>query len=156
MSLKSQNNLKLQDMNTLMRKNQDLFGGLLDSLFNDSPLFTSEVRRHFSVPAVNIKNNDSHFEIEVAAPGLDKEDFNIEVVDNILKLSVSKSSEKEEDEENFTRKEFNYMNFNRSFTLPKNLVDTESVEANYKDGILNIRLPKLITQKDAVKKIAVQ
>lgn len=142
-------------MNTIMKRNQDLFGGLLDSLFNDSPLFSSEVSRHYSVPAVNIKNNENSFEIEVAAPGLKKEDFNIEVEDNVMKLSVNKSSENEEKEENFTRKEFSYFNFQRSFTLPKNVVDAEKVEANYKDGILSIVLPKQ-EQKEVVKKITVQ
>lgn len=142
-------------MNTIMKRNQDLFGGLLDSLFNDSPLFGSEVSRHYSVPAVNIKNNENSFEIEVAAPGLKKEDFNIEVEDSVMKLSVNKSSENEEKEENFTRKEFSYFNFQRSFTLPKNVVDAEKVEANYKDGILSIVLPKQ-EQKEMVKKITVQ
>lgn len=142
-------------MNTIMKRNQDLFGGLLDSLFNDSPLFSSEVSRHYSVPAVNIKNNENSFEVEVAAPGLKKEDFNIEVEDNVLKLSVNKSLENEEKEENFTRKEFSYFNFQRSFTLPKNVVDAEKVEANYKDGILSIVLPKQ-EQKEVVKKITVQ
>src|SRR5690606_13534075 len=98
-------------MNAIMKKNQDLFGGFLDSLLNDSPLFSSELSRHYSVPAVNIKNSKDSFEIEVAAPGLKKEDFNIEVEDNVLKLSVNKSSENEEKEEHFTRKEFSYFNF---------------------------------------------
>lgn len=142
-------------MNTIMKRNQDMFGGLLDSLFNDSPLFSSEVSRHYSVPAVNIKNNENSFEVEVAAPGLKKEDFNIEVEDNVMKLSVNKSLENEEKEENFTRKEFSYFNFQRSFTLPKNVVDAEKVEANYKDGILSIVLPKQ-EQKEVVKKITVQ
>ncbi|MGB6094537.1 MAG: Hsp20/alpha crystallin family protein [Moheibacter sp.] len=142
-------------MNTIVKRNPDLFGGLLESLFNDSPLFSSEVSRHYSVPAVNIKNNENSFEVEVAAPGLKKEDFNIEVEDNVMKLSVNKSSENEEKEENFTRKEFSYFNFQRSFTLPKNVVDAEKVKANYKDGILSIVLPKQ-EQKEVVTKITVQ
>lgn len=114
-----------------------------------------EVSRHYSIPAVNIKNNESDFEVEVAAPGLKKEDFNIEVEDNVMKLSVNKSSENEEKNDNFTRKEFSYFNFQRSFTLPKNVVNTEKVEANYKDGILFIKLPKQ-EQKEVVKRIEVQ
>lgn len=141
-------------MNTLVRRNQDLFGGLIDSLINDSPLFNSEISRKFSVPAVNIKNNENDFEIEVAAPGLKKEDFNIEVEDHVLKLSVNKSTESEEKDDNYSRKEFSYFNFQRSFTLPKNVVDTENVAASYNDGILNITLPKQ-EQKETVKKIAV-
>lgn len=142
-------------MNTLSRRNQDLFGGLLENFWNDTPLFKQDFKNQFSVPAVNIKNNENEFEIEVAAPGLEKEDFNIEVEENTLKLSVNKSSEVEEKEENFTRKEFNYFNFQRSFTLPKNLIETEKVAANYQDGILKITLPKLTEQKETVKKISV-
>lgn len=142
-------------MNTLIKRNQDLFGGLLENFWNDSPL-RPEFNQAFSVPAVNIKNNENEFEIEVAAPGLKKEDFNIEVEENILTLKVNKSSESEEQNENFTRKEFNYFNFQRSFTLPKNQIDSENVQANYNDGILNITLPKLKEQKEAVKKISVQ
>jgi HSP20 family protein len=143
-------------MNAIMKRNQDLFGGFLENFFSDSPLFVSEMNKRFSVPAVNIKNNDDNFEIEVAAPGLEKEDFNIEVEDNVLRLSVNKSSEKEENEENFTRKEFNYFDFQRSFSLPKNVVNTEQVEASYKDGILHIVLPKNTIEKDMIKKIYVQ
>lgn len=143
-------------MNTLSRRNQDLFGGLLENFWNDTPLFKQEFKNQFSVPAVNIKNNENEFEIEVAAPGLQKEDFNIEVEENTLKLSVNKSSETEEKEDNFTRKEFNYFNFQRSFTLPKNLIETEKVFANYQDGILKITLPKLTEQKEITKKISVQ
>lgn len=143
-------------MNAIMKRNQDLFGGLIDSLFNDSPLFSTEVSRHFSVPAVNIKNTEEHFEIHVAAPGLKREDFNIELDENVLKLAVSKSNENEEKEENYSRKEFSFMNFQRSFTLPKSGIDTSKVEANYKDGILNIVLPKVKEEKQVVKKISVQ
>lgn len=143
-------------MNTIMKRNQDLFGGLMDSLLNDSPLFSTEVSRHYSIPAVNIKNTDERYEIDVAAPGLKKEDFNIELDDNILKLSVNKSQESEEKEGGYSRKEFSFLNFQRSFTLPKNGIDATKIEANYNDGILNIVLPKQKEEKESVRKINVQ
>lgn len=143
-------------MNTLIKRNPDLFGGWLENFFNESMPLQNEMKPSFSMPAVNIKNNENDFEIEVAAPGLEKDDFNIEVKENVLTLSVDKTSETEEKEDNFTRKEFNYFNFKRSFALPKNGIDTENVLANYKDGLLKISLPKQIDQKENVKKISVQ
>src|SRR5690606_11273336 len=143
-------------MSTIVKKNQDLFGGLLENFWNDSNWFRPELSERFSVPAVNIKNNEKEFQIELAAPGLKKEDFNIEVEENVLKLSVNKSSESTEEKNNYTRKEFSYFNFQRNFALPKNVIDTENVQANYSDGILKISLPKQIESKEAVKKITVQ
>lgn len=144
-------------MSTLIKRNQDLFGGFLDNFFSDSPFFSpNEGKGYFTVPAVNIKNESDGFEIEVAAPGLDKEDFNIEVEDNVLRLSVNKSSEEQEKRENFTRKEFNYFNFQRSFQLPKHLVKAEEVKANYKDGILRIVLPKSKEERELIQKISVK
>lgn len=142
-------------MNTMMKRNPDLFGGLLENLWNDSQWLKNEFQSKFSMPAVNIKNTDAQFEIELAAPGLKKEDFTIEVEENILKLSVNKKVEKEEVKENFTRKEFNYQQFQRSFALPKNAIDTENVQANYADGILKVTLPKQKLMKETIKKIAV-
>ena len=142
-------------MNTLMKKNPDLLGGLMESLWNDSNWFKQEIPTKFSVPAVNIKTNDHAFEIELSAPGLKKEDFNIEVEENVLKLSVNKTAEKEEKTENFARKEFNYFNFQRSFALPKNAIDTENVKAIYENGILKVSLPKQKIMKESIKKIAV-
>lgn len=140
---------------SLIKRNQDLFGGLLENFWNDSAFIRPEFKE-FTIPAVNIKNNTDAFEIEVAAPGLNKEDFDIEVKDDVLTLKVDKSSETSEQNDNFTRKEFNYFNFQRSFNLPNNQIDAEKVQANYKDGILCIKLPKLVEQKEAVKKITVE
>src|SRR5690606_32230359 len=104
---------------------------------------------------VNIKNNADAFEIELAAPGLKKGDFNIEVEEDLLKLSVEKKQESEENSENYTRKEFNYSSFHRSFTLPKNIVDKDQVRAVYVDGILKVSIPKLQEAKETKIKIAV-
>lgn len=143
-------------MNTIVKRNPDLFGGLMESFWNDSNWFRPELNSKFSNPSVNIKNNEEEFEIELAVPGLKKEDFNIEVEENILKLSVNKSAENLEEKENYTRKEFSYFNFQRNFALPKNVVDTENVQATYVDGILKVLLPKQKELKESVKKITVQ
>lgn len=143
-------------MNTVVKRNPDLLGGLLENFWNDSHWFKPEFTDKFSMPAVNIKNNENAFEIEVAVPGLKKEDFNIEVEEKVLKLSVNKSSENVEEKDNYTRKEFNYFNFQRSFALPKNVVDIENVQANYNDGILKVSLPKQKETKASVKRIIVE
>ncbi len=143
-------------MNTLMRKNPDLFGGLMENLWNESNWNRpSEFRKHFSIPAVNIKETETEYQLELAAPGLNKEDFNIEVNEGILKLSVSKTNQKEEEKENYTRKEFGFQKFERSFALPKNAIDNENVKAVYTDGILIVSLPKQKIMKESIKKIAV-
>jgi len=95
-----------------------------------------------SLPAVNIKENENQFEVEVAAPGLSKEDFKIEVENDVLTLSSEREESKENQEDNYKRKEFSYSSFRRTFTLPENLVDADKIEAKYIDGVLNVVLPK--------------
>lgn len=143
-------------MNTLMRKNPDLFGGLMENLWNENNwLKPSELNKHFSMPAVNIKETENEYRLEVAAPGLEKEDFNIEVKDGILKLSASRKTEAEEKNEKFTRKEFGFQSFERNFALPKNAIRLEDIQANYEQGILKVSLPKQET-KETVTKVTVQ
>ncbi len=102
-----------------------------------------------SSPAVNISQTEDSFGIEVAAPGLNKENFKIEVKDDLLTISYEDKSESEETSENgnYTRREFSYSSFSRSFNLPERTVDEEQVEANYVDGVLKIVLPKLEESK---------
>lgn len=143
-------------MNTLMRKNPDLFGGLMENLMNESNWFKPvEFNKNFSMPAVNIKETENEYQLEVAAPGLQKEDFNIEVKEGILKLSVSKNTESEEKTEKYTRKEFGFQKFERNFALPKNTVQVESIQASYESGVLKVALPKQET-KETVTKVTVQ
>ena len=104
--------------------------------------------RALTTPAVNIAENKSHFEISVAAPGLKKNDFNIDVDDNMLTISSEKEEKKEEKDERFTRKEYNYSSFTRSFTLPEDVIK-DKIEAVYEDGVLRITLPKTEQAKKA-------
>ncbi len=94
-----------------------------------------------NIPAVNVLEEDKSFKIEVAAPGLEKEDFKIDLDRDILTISSEKKDEKKEENKKFMRKEFSYTSFNRSFTLPES-VDSEKIDAKHKDGILEIILPK--------------
>jgi len=94
-----------------------------------------------SQPSINVKETDDEFVLEVAAPGLQKSDFTINIENNHLKISAERKQENEVEEENFTRREFNYTAFSRQFHLPES-VNEEQIEAVYNDGILNITLPK--------------
>ncbi|HLP65425.1 Hsp20/alpha crystallin family protein [Flavobacterium sp.] len=94
-----------------------------------------------NIPAVNIKETDTSFGIELAAPGKTKEDFNIEIDHNVLTISSEEKSEKEETQGKYTRKEFNYSSFRRAFTLPET-VNTDSINATYENGVLHVALPK--------------
>jgi HSP20 family protein len=92
-------------------------------------------------PALNIMEKDGKYEIELAAPGFAKKDFNITIEDGCLNISAEKSAEKEMEEDNYTRKEFAYNSFERNLQLPEN-VKEEDVKAQYKDGILSFKLTK--------------
>jgi len=93
------------------------------------------------VPSVNIIENDKNFVLEFAAPGVKKDDFNINLENQVLTVSRETKEEKEVKKENYTRKEFTYGSFSRSFTLPKS-VKFENIAADYSQGILRITLPK--------------
>ena len=95
----------------------------------------------FSTPAVNIVEGAENYTIEVAAPGLTKNDFKINLDHNVLTISSSKENKKEEKEGKYTRQEFSYASFSRSFTLPES-IETDKISANYKDGILYVSVPK--------------
>jgi HSP20 family protein len=92
-------------------------------------------------PALNIKEKDDHFEIELAAPGFSKKDFEITLDEGYLNISAKKTTKEEEKEENYTRKEFSYNAFERSLLLPEN-VKEEEIKAKYNDGILSFKLTK--------------
>ncbi|CAG5009845.1 Spore protein SP21 [Dyadobacter sp. CECT 9275] len=94
-----------------------------------------------SVPAVNVVENKEGFKIELAAPGLQKTDFKLNLVKDQLTISAHKEQKEEENNERYTRREFKYSSFQRTFTLP-NTVDGEKIVANYSDGVLSIVLPK--------------
>ena len=118
-----------------------------DDLFNDS--FWN--RTMMQQPAMNIKEADGEFEIELAAPGLKKEDFHVTVEDGHLIVSAEKEEIKEEKKKKYTRKEFSYNSFKRSLLLPEN-VKEDSIKATYKDGMLRLVLAKTETAKKQIPK----
>jgi len=96
-----------------------------------------------TLPAVNIRENKDEFMIDVAAPGMKKEQINVDYENGRLTISSEKREEKKDHSKDaYTRREFSYMSFQRSFTIPENLVDGEKIKASYNEGILHIILPK--------------
>ncbi|MBX9781727.1 MAG: Hsp20/alpha crystallin family protein [Chitinophagaceae bacterium] len=109
-----------------------------------------------NMPAVNITENKDEYLVSLAVPGMKKNDFNIDVDGNMITISCEKEESKEEKEKKFTRKEYNYTSFSRSFTLPDE-VNKEKIEANYEEGLLKISLPrKEEAKKPSAKHIAVK
>jgi len=109
-------------------------------------------------PAVNVKESDKNFKLELSAPGFDKEDFNIDIDRNIISISAKKeeSSEAKDMNDRLIRQEFTAASFSRSFTLPDN-IDTEKISATQKNGVLEITLPKKEdAPEDKVKKIEIK
>lgn len=112
----------------------------------------------FTMPSVNVKETETNYEIEMAVPGLKKEDFKINIDRNILTISSESQTENEERDEkkNYTRREFNYQSFTRSFTMPSDIVDVEHIEAKYDNGILKLAVPKREIAKKEVKTIEIK
>ncbi|MEQ8910327.1 MAG: Hsp20/alpha crystallin family protein [Vicingaceae bacterium] len=116
------------------------FPSVFSDFFDDDNLFERNYLKP-ALPAVNVKENKNNFEIELAAPGMKKDDFKVDVDNGVLSISSEKEESSEETEENYTRKEFSYSSFKRAFTLPDN-VDNENIKAKYSDGVLGITLKK--------------
>lgn len=128
---------------TLVRRSDwpMLSGSLLSDFFDDDRFFNSPWLRGQTVPAVNVKENEKNYEVELAAPGYNKKDFNISVERGVLTISAERKEETEKKDDNYTRKEFGYTSFSRSFNLPENISD-EDIQARYDDGVLRLSIAK--------------
>ena len=132
-------------MRIVKYNNNNVFPSLMNEFFNDD-FGLDFFNRNYSVPSVNsIENNDS-FEIDLAVPGMKKEDFSIELNDKVLVISSESSNNIENDKMRLN--EFNFSSFQRSFRVPDS-VDQDKIKANYKNGILKIKLPK---RKESISK----
>lgn len=125
------------------------WGSLFNDTLNGGSLFNP--LNPLNVPAVNIAEKKDQFEVNLAAPGMKKEDFNIDVEGNMLTISAEQKEEKEVKDERYTRKEFNYSSFSRNFTLPDG-VNKEKIDASYENGLLKVTLPKTEDAKKAASK----
>ena len=125
---------------SIVKRNNLLFPSLMNEFFKPD-WFGGMETLNSTVPAVNIKENEKDFELELAIPGFKKDDFNIEIDENILTISSQNGSENETGGNNYTRREFSYAEFKRVFTLP-DTIDEAKINANYQSGILRLSLPK--------------
>lgn len=113
-----------------------------DRLFNEKLILEDNW-----LPAINVKENKDDFEIEVAAPGFSKKDFEVTITDNVLNIRAENEKKMEEEKEDYSRREFYYNSFERSFTLPNTINLEKKIKANYENGVLKIHLDKLETKK---------
>src|SRR5688572_29302811 len=131
-------------------------GSWLSDLFDNEKFFDSDWLKNRTLPAVNVKETEKSYEIDVAAPGRSKNDFNISAENGVLTISSEQQEEKEQKEKGYTRKEFSYSSFSRAFALPQN-ANEEGIKANYADGILKLEIAKkVISQPKAKKAIEVK
>ncbi len=136
-----------------LTKPSEMMPTFMDDFFNpwnqwfENGFFNSKT---LTVPSVNIQENKDEFTLSLGVPGMKKEDFNIQVEGNLITISSEKEDMKEEKEAKFSRKEFNYSSFSRSFTLPDE-VSMDKIKAHYEDGVLKLSLPK----KEEMKNLAV-
>ena len=135
----------------LIRKQNTWYPSIMDDFFNtnwnfDIPTYSN------SLPAVNIKETDKEFSLQIASPGLTKEDFQVSFEENVLSIEVVKKDDVKENNTDFTRFEFDYNFFKRSFTIPES-VETSKIEALYLNGVLNINLPKKKEAQPLPKKL---
>jgi HSP20 family protein len=161
--------VKLKAMNLLKRSdgNSGSSTSELPTLFNVPSLFNDFFLNDWftrtspseggSLPAVNVKETNEAYELEVAAPGLTRDDFKVEMNNDRLIISGEKKLENKEGREgsDYVRKEFSYQSFMRSFSLPEAMVDSNRISAKYHDGILHILVPKTENAKPRMKKIQV-
>lgn len=147
-------------MTTLMKHNDgsNLFPQL-PSLFEDA--WSNFMRWPFAnggdsetLPAVNIRETEKSYEISVAAPGMKKEDFNIQVDHNRLTISAARKEEKEDKKDGtYLRKEYSYQSFTRSFSLSERQVEKEKIQAKYVDGVLHLTIPKTAEAQKAQARV---
>ncbi len=140
--------VKFNNRNRLFPWNNSLKNFLSDEVFFDDDFFVNDN----ITPAMNIKENDADYEIEFAAPGFNKNDFDVSINGDMLNVCGEKSTEKENKEDNYTRKEFSYNSFKRSLKLPTNVNTDKKVQATYNDGILKLNLLKKEETKANPKK----
>ncbi len=135
---------------TIVKRNGNLlnnFPTLFDDFLNRDIFnwgMTNFSDTNTTIPAVNIKETKDNYEVEVAAPGMTKKDFKVQLEGNMLTITSEKATENEQkDDVRYASREFSYQSFSRTFNLQKDVVDTEKIKAKYEDGVLHLVIPKM-------------
>lgn len=139
-------------MSLVKWKNSDVFPSItewMDDFFDKDffPFQSKLAKMGTLVPAVNIKETKENYTFEVAVPGVNKEDLNLSVKNGLLTISSEKKEEKEDKKEDYTRREFSFNSFSRSFSLPEH-IDEDKIQASYDKGVLNLLIPKKEANED--------
>lgn len=124
----------------LVKRHSNYLPTLVSDFWGED-LFPTFEQNWRMTPAVNIIESDQDFKVEVAAPGLCKDNFKVHVEKNILEISADKTDENETQDKKYIRKEFSYSEFRRTFSLPSS-VDAGKINATHKDGVLTVEIPK--------------
>lgn len=139
-----------------LAKKSEMLPSFVDDFFTPWKTMFEGMDKKFSMPAVNVAETKDDYNLSLAAPGLKKDDFKIDMDGNMLTISAEKEEEKEEKEKNYSRREYNYSSFKRTFTIPED-VNVDKIDATYTDGVLKVLLPKKEEAKShALKTIAVK
>ena len=133
---------------TLTRRSYRPF--FMSNLFDDD-FFNLTPARSGSLPAVNIREDEKNYTIELAVPGMDKKDLKIDINEDLLTIATERSQENEENKDGYKRKEFSYSSFSRNFYIPEN-ADKDKIAATYRDGILFVELPKKEEDKTKISR----
>ncbi|HEY9535287.1 MAG TPA: Hsp20/alpha crystallin family protein [Mucilaginibacter sp.] len=147
--------MTLVKFNADKRNNSSLlpgFNDVFDSILNDT--FFND-RMTSRVPAANISESEDHFHVELAAPGLKKEDFKINLERNALNISVERQNEQNDNQKNYSKREYSYSSWVRSFTLPES-ANAEQIDATYTDGVLKIDISKREEAKAVRRQIEIK
>ncbi len=141
---------------SLVKRNNSFWGfsPVLSDFFGADDLTFDRLLKKDFTPAVNVAEDEKKFEIEFAAPGMRKEDFKISIDKGILTVSAERKEEKEEKKKNYTRQEYSYNSFSRSFTLPEN-VKEDDIKARYENGVLKLDVAKKTIAVSKAKEISV-
>ena len=129
----------------LAKRNENYLPSFFDRFLNNELMdwgHSNFSSTNTSLPAVNVKETADDFVIELAAPGMEKKDFKINFKNNVITISSERENNREEKIENYTRREFSYQSFQRSFTVPENAIMSDKIGASYNNGILHVTLPK--------------
>ncbi len=145
----------------LIRRNEftPMYKGFFDNFFNDDFGWKQSnfSKTETTLPAVNIKDTEDNFFVGMAAPGMDKNDFKINIENDILTISSEKKEEKTEENEKYSRREYSYQSFQRSFNIPREIVDSSKISAKYENGELTVTIPKREeTKPQAPKSIEIE
>ena len=130
------------------------FSPMINDFFDTDRFLFDKLWNNETIPAVNILENEKGYDIELAAPGMKKNDFKVKLENGMLTITAEKKEEKEETTKNYTRQEFRYNAFTRSFNLPENAKE-DDVQAHYEDGVLKLHVSKKVIAPTKVKEFPV-